>query len=155
MNIYIQSILHQLEVANSTIFHMIDQIDEDLLDIKPNENKRTIRELLAHTAVIYRADLLIMEGASQAEMLEFYQQNNPYTKEEIKEALNHNYQSFFKYLKSISDDELLTIQTSYWGVSYSRFEWIVEVVAHIYHHRGQLHTLLIQRNFEPNIPLFE
>lgn len=32
---------------------------------------------------------------------------------------------------------------SYWEVTYSRYEWLLEIVAHIYHHRGQLHAILV------------
>ncbi|MDX8367074.1 hypothetical protein SLH52_17980 [Cytobacillus sp. IB215665] len=46
--------------------------------------------------------------------------------------------------------------TSYWGVTYTRFDWLLEIVAHLYHHRGQLHATLVHYyKQDPNILLFE
>ena len=42
------------------------------------------------------------------------------------------------------------------GVTYSRYEWSLEIVAHLYHHRGQLHAMLVHCNGkDPKVPLFE
>ncbi|WP_234007866.1 hypothetical protein [Lysinibacillus sp. FJAT-14745] len=46
--------------------------------------------------------------------------------------------------------------TSHWGVTYSRYEWLLEILAHVYHHRGQLHAMLVHCcGIDQKVPLFE
>ncbi|MBD8842007.1 MULTISPECIES: hypothetical protein [Paenibacillus] len=55
-----------------------------------------------------------------------------------------------------TEDELLREKTVFWGGVHSRFEWLLDTQAHFYHHRGQLHAMLVHvLKREPNVQLFE
>lgn len=41
------------------------------------------------------------------------------------------------------EEELHMEMTSYWGTTYSWYEWLIEITTHLYHHRGQLHSMLV------------
>ena len=112
-------------------------------------------DLFRHIAVICRADHLISCEATIDEMSEFYKHNEPITLSEIRSRLGDNFQHLKKVYADYTQEELVEIKTSYWGVSYSRYEWILEIVAHVYHHRGQLHSMLAQNVREPLVTLFE
>lgn len=155
MNIYLQAIFHQLEVANESIINLIGAVPEDVLDEKIFDDKRKIRELLSHIAVIYRADFMIMNQATMEEMVLFYEENAPTNLSDIKNQISSNFQFLKERMSSYSTEEIVKVTTSYWGVSYRRFEWLVEIVAHIYHHRAQLHTLLLAKGIDPKVGLFE
>ncbi|MDZ5473035.1 DinB family protein [Bacillus sp. 31A1R] len=155
MNLYVKSIFHQLQVANESLLELMGQIDVNLLDEKTDENKRTIRELLAHIVVIYAADYYIMEGSTQEEMNDFYKNHIPYSIEEMRLELDRNFNFLREQVSTFSEQDLTELKTSWWGVTYSRFEWLVEIVAHIYHHRAQLHTMLIEIGTHPQVRLFE
>ncbi|MCW3793274.1 hypothetical protein OM416_16910 [Paenibacillus sp. LS1] len=55
-----------------------------------------------------------------------------------------------------TEDELLGETTAFWGGVHSRFEWLLDTQAQFYHHRGQLHAMLVHvLKREPNVQLFE
>ncbi|MGM9986010.1 MAG: DinB family protein [Bacillaceae bacterium] len=156
MNLYCQSAFHQLHVAVQTIVQMIDKLLEEDLQYRPTANKQSIGELLAHIATLCKADWLISSGYSKKEMDEYYTSLQLNTLEKIKEALLTHVDEleiiYFQYNEAQLNEQV----TAYWGVTYSRFEWLIEIVAHLYHHRGQLHAILVHSyKKDPAISLFE
>ncbi|MFE8699223.1 DinB family protein [Cytobacillus sp. FJAT-54145] len=155
MKEYVKAVLHQLEVANDSILKIIDTINEVEIDEEILEKKRTVRQILSHIALIYKADFFIMSGASKVEMDRFYESSTPHSLLEIKEALVENFQFLYTNISRFSEEDFLTPMTSWWGVTYTKYEWLIEIVGHVYHHRGQLHTILIAKGHEIKVPLFE
>ena len=151
-----QSVLHQIDIAVQTIIKMIDQLKEDDLAKRPTLNKHSIGELLEHMAVLCEADLHIANEATQEEMSKFYSSISYKTLSELKNGLLHHFHILSGHYLALSDKELLNPTTSYWGVTYSKYEWLLEIVAHLYHHRGQLHAMLVHcYDKDPKIPMFE
>ncbi|MBZ9536981.1 DinB family protein [Cytobacillus oceanisediminis] len=156
MNTYTASALNQIEIALKTIIEMIETLKEADLQQRPASNKRSIGELLEHIAVICRADLLISNGATQKEMAEYYSSVSLKSVKDVKDAIAYNYEILKDSYRNITESELQERTTSYWGATYTRYEWLLEIVAHIYHHRAQLHTLLVYcYGKDLNILLFE
>lgn len=156
MNPYCESALHQIKVAITTIVEMINKLEESDLQKRPTSNKHSIGELLEHIALICKADALIADGASQEEMSTFYANISYENLNEIKGALLGNYQLLEDKFMAFTEDDLQQEITSFWGVTYTRFEWLLEIIAHIYHHRGQLHAMLVHcYGKDPKVSLFE
>lgn len=156
MNTYCQHALHQIKVAVTTVVEMIDKLEESDLQKRPTPNKHSIGELLAHIALICKADSLIADSASQEEMSTFYSSVAYENLDEIKVALEENYQLLEDKFMGFTEGELQQEITSFWGVTYTRFEWLLEIIAHIYHHRGQFHAMLVHcYDQNPEVSLFE
>ena len=156
VNTHCQSALNQIKIAVLSIVEMIDKLDENDLQKRPTPNKHSIGELLEHIALICKADSLISDGASQEEMTAFYSNISYENLNEIKVGLHTNYQLLEEKFMKFTEYELQKETTSFWGVTYTRFEWLLEIVAHIYHHRGQLHSMLVHCcEKDPKVPLFE
>ncbi|WP_223067289.1 DinB family protein [Paenibacillus caui] len=156
MNIYCSSALHQIQVAVHTTIEMMDKLKDDDLQKRPTPGKHSIRELLEHISIICKADALIADGASEESMSNFYAHISLKTLNEIKENLANNYQFLVSKYAQFTDEELEQDITSYWGVTYTRYEWLLEIVSHLYHHRGQLHAMLVHCcSLDPRVPLFE
>ncbi|OAB41769.1 hypothetical protein PGLA_15505 [Paenibacillus glacialis] len=151
----ITPIFNQLNIAIQSLIHMSEQFTEEELSKCPITNKRSMMEVLIHIAVICRADYVISCEATIDEMSEFYKRNEPITLSEIRRDLSANYQYLYQVYAGYTQEELHEIKTSYWGVSYSRYEWLLEIVAHVYHHRGQLHSMLAQNVRDPLVALFQ
>jgi uncharacterized damage-inducible protein DinB len=135
---------------------MMDTLEEDDLKVRPTRDKHSIGELLAHIAVICRADLLISTGATKEEMQDFYSAVSLNTRTEIKAAMLENYHSLEDHYITLNETEILQPFPSYWGTIYTKFEWLLEILAHVYHHRGQLHAMLVHSmGKDPNVVLFE
>ncbi|GIN59848.1 hypothetical protein J8TS2_41670 [Lederbergia ruris] len=89
-------------------------------------------------------------------MEEFYSDVSYKALASIKEGLRTNFKALKNEYLNLSEEELKMETTSYWGVTYTRYEWLLEILAHIYHHRGQLHAMLVHcYHQDPNILLFE
>ncbi|OOZ76192.1 hypothetical protein BHL35_26605 [Bacillus cereus] len=152
---FVQSALHQLQVAVDTSIQMLNRYKEDELKIQPIHSKRSLFEMCAHLSLICHADLLILNGSTEKELHTFYKEQTPETIMQIQQTMIQGYDLLSKTFLSYSDEQLAEIKTAYWGISYSRFEWLLEIVTHFYHHHGQVHILLCEHIKDPNIPLFQ
>lgn len=156
MNTYTNSALNQIEIALNTTIEIIDALEETDLQKRLFVNKRSIGELLEHIAVICKADFLISNGATQEEMNDYYSSISLKSKKDVKEAIVDNYQFLKDNYMNLAETQLHEHSTSYWGTTYTKYEWLIEIVAHVYHHRAQLHTMLVHGyGKELNILLFE
>ncbi|WP_228116970.1 hypothetical protein [Priestia megaterium] len=75
-------------------------------------------------------------------MNDFYLQHPAYTKLELKAALVEGFNQLKAVYSSFDEQKLFSLQTSYWGCTYTCFEWLLEIQSHLYHHRAELYTLL-------------
>lgn len=149
------SILDQIELAINTTIEMVNTLDEADLLKRPTPGKHSLGELLEHIAIICEADWLISMGASEQEMTIFYEETSYNTLDKIKEGLTANFNSLKNNYTQLSNDELNKKTISHWGATYTRYEWLIEILAHVYHHRGQLHAILVHCYKEdPKILLF-
>ncbi|MFD6509537.1 DinB family protein [Bacillus sp. NPDC060175] len=152
---FVPSALNQVKIAIDTSIQILNQYTENDLKIKPIESKRSLFEMCTHLSLICHADLLILNGITEKELHTFYIEQTPETITQMQQTMIQGYDLLSKTFLSYSNEELAEIMTAYWGVSYSRFEWLLEIIAHVYHHRGQIHTLLCEHVKDPNIPLFQ
>lgn len=151
-----ETVLHQIEVAVKTIIEIIDKLEEADLQKRPTSNKQSIGELLEHIAVICEADWRISIGATKEEMESYYSDISFKTLGALKMALLTNFKALENNVGQLSEEEFKRETTSYWGVTYTKFEWLLEILAHMYHHRGQLHAMLVHcYNKDPKILMFE
>ncbi len=156
MNIYCLSAFHQLEVVIASISEIVGQLDEEDLTYRPTPNKHSVGELLQHLAAIPAADGHILEEASEEEMNNFYQSLSFQTTDEILEVMFQHFSHLKAQFENYTEEHLYTETTSWWGVTYTRFEWLLEIIAHMYHHRGQLHSMLVHTyKKDPGVLLFE
>lgn len=148
--------LHQIEVCINSLIKMIDGLSEEDLLKRPTEHKHSIGELLEHITCICEADFHISTGATKAEMTDLYCSRSYKTLAAIREGLLANFTALKSYYLNMPEELLRKNSTSYWGVTYTRYEWLLEIVAHLYHHRGQLHAILLHcYNKDPKVNLFE
>jgi uncharacterized damage-inducible protein DinB len=152
--VLIESAFKHIDTAVSSLVDICDQLSEEDLDLTPIEGKRSIRELLSHLALVCRADLYISEGSSEEEMTQFYQENCVCSVNQIKDSFIENRNFLYQRYMQFTTEELLHVTTSYWGASYSRLEWLLEMMGHMYHHRGQLYTMLTLTGREPKTAMF-
>ncbi len=157
MNIYCKGVFKEMDLAINSIIKLIDILNEGDLNIRPTEGKWSIGELLSHISVICKADFLIGAGASEEEMDQFYEEAEPEAnRKAIADALIYNYSYLKEGIGRLREEELLQETTSFFGVVHSRFEWLLDTQAHLFHHRGQLHSMMVHiLKLEPNVQLFE
>ncbi len=134
---------------------MVGTLSEADLQKRPTLDKHSIGELLEHIAIICEADWRISKEASEKEMQSFYAGVSYKTLDDIKEGLIKNFNALKTNYMQLTVEQLNKQTTSYWGATYTRYEWLIEILAHVYHHRGQLHAMLVHcSKKDPKIILF-
>ena len=147
---------NKIEFAIKTLIQIMDELDNSDLNKRPTTNKTSIGELLEHLTNICEADLMIGNSVPEREMKHYYSSVSYNSLDEMKIAIKRNFLQLKKHYLSLSGLDLTEKVTSYWGVSYTRYEWLLEILAHLYHHRGQLHAMLVHCcNKELKVSLFE
>lgn len=152
---YIESVIHQLRFSVNSVVHMIDSLCEEDLHYRPMVNKKSIGELVQHLCELIEADLLISSGATKIEMEEFYHSVKCHNIVDLKALLSNGIEQLTKTYKLYNEEELKQKKSSYWGVEYTRFEWLLEILVHFTHHRAQLHALVVMKNGDMQVSLFE
>lgn len=157
MNIYCQGIFKQMDIAVDSVIKLINTLSDEDLSIRPTAEKMSIGELLAHLSVLCKADFLIGKGVSEEEIDLFYEEAEPAPNlDAIAQALLQHYNFLKEGIAQLDESELLQQTTAFWGGTHSRYEWLLDTQAHFYHHRGQLHAMLVHvLKREPNVQLFE
>ncbi|MGG3269579.1 DinB family protein [Priestia aryabhattai] len=142
MNSYCERVFNQIQVNIRSVTTIINDVTEEELAYRPLPHKRSIQELLQHLCLICTADYHISLGYSADKMNDFYLQHPSYTKLELKAALIDGFNQLKAAYSSFDERKLFSPQTSYWGCTYTHFEWLLEIQSHLYHHRAELYTLL-------------
>jgi uncharacterized damage-inducible protein DinB len=157
MNVYCKGIFKEMDLAVNSIIELIETLSDEDLNIRPTEGKWSIGELLSHISVLCKADYLIGAGGSEEELDRFYEEAEPEAnRKAIADALIINYTYLKNGIAGLLEEELLQETTSFFGVVHSRYEWLLDTQAHLFHHRGQLHSMIVHvLKQEPNVQLFE
>ena len=142
MNTYCHVCLHQIEVALQKMIEMMSYLEDQDLLLKPTNEKLSVGELLVHIATICKTDYYISIGYTKQQMDFIYSECKVTTLADIKEEIENYFLLLKTKYSQYAEAELFEEVVSYWGTNYTRFEWLVEIVAHIYHHRVQLHVIL-------------
>jgi uncharacterized damage-inducible protein DinB len=157
MNVYCKAVFKEMDLAVNSIIKLIDTLSEEDLRIKPTEGKWSIGELISHMSVLCKADFLIGAGASEEDLDRFYEEAQPEpNRKAITDSLIMNYSYLKEGIAKLIEEELLQETQSFFGVVHSRYEWLIDTQAHLFHHRGQLHSMIVHvLKQEPNVQLFE
>ncbi|MBV0908399.1 DinB family protein [Planococcus sp. CP5-4_UN] len=156
MQPYCALVFHQLELIVKSSSELISSIEGSDWEMRPTAGKFSIGELIGHLALICEADLYIADGAAESEMRSFYTVKMPHSKEQALIELARGFERLKTTYLPLDESQLQKIHTAYWGVSYNRFEWLLETLVHLTHHRGQLHSMIVHGlGKQPNVQLFE
>lgn len=150
------AILRQLQYVEKTILSLFFKVDVHAWKIKKNDNIRSIFEICQHITTIPVADYLLSKSASHQEMEAFYKQHQLQKIEDMTSYFSQAMEQLYYQIIHMSFDEQYYATTSYWGVTYTKKEWILEILMHLTHHRAQLYFQLKEGGVPvSDIALFE
>lgn len=153
---YCTPVFHQMEIAVHSTLELISSIEERDWNVRPTDGKFSVGELAGHIALICEADRRIADGATETEMSAFYSTATHDSLQAAKTELLESFERLRSFYLPLTEQQLQEPCTSYWGVTYTRFEWLLETLVHMVHHRGQLHALLVHcLGAQPDAALFE
>lgn len=150
----INDVLKQLQFISATILELFEQVDEESLQKRPIAQKMSVWEVCVHLSQIPGADLHILKGYSNNQMMEYYQACKPDAFDQVIDHFNNGIQELILYYQALSTEELDRQFKTYWGSEYSVAEWLIQIGNHLVHHRSQLYQYLLFLNRDVQIVLF-
>lgn len=144
----------ELELIVRTSCALMDKIKPEDLAYRPADNMRTLRELAEHLAAVPDVDLLILQEGTEEQVraleAEFSKENGM---QGLTERMRGGLARLRAYMDGLSDEAFLQRKTRpfYLEHASTQAKWLVEIVTHAQHHRGQLFTYLKIRGYEVNM----
>lgn len=146
-------LLNELETGVRTGASLIRLIRPEDWAYRPQDNMRSLVELVHHFIQITASDLAIMQEKSEAEVgvvensLSGIEDN-----EKLEATLWGNLEVYKAYILSLSEEDLLNRSTKafYMEHGHLQAQWQIETLTHVFHHRSQLYNYLKQQGHELN-----
>ncbi|MED1862571.1 DinB family protein [Fictibacillus nanhaiensis] len=148
-----ETLLEELYVVVRTTSQLLKKADPSVYDFRPVENMRTFLELANHLVQIPHIDLAILQEKSEQEIRQLEKKLSAENVTELTHVLEEGYHLTKSYFLSLSEEDFLKKETKafYAEKGATQAKWLVEIVTHSYHHRGQLFTYLKQTNHDVNM----
>lgn len=147
-------LFEELTLITNTTAGLIRKISAEDWTYQPRENMRSLLELVQHLVAIPAVDLLILQEKSREEVnsLEavFAQDRDP---ESLINRMTQDLDKLKAYMEALSDEDFLYKKTTpfYLPHGTEQAKWLIEIVTHAQHHRGQLFTYLKTKGYEVNM----
>jgi len=146
-------LLTELETGVRTGASLIRLIRSEDWSYRPQENMRSLVELVHHFIQITASDLAIMQEQSEAEvgLVENSLSGNQDI-EKLEATLWSNFESYKAYITGLSEEDYLNRSTKafYMEHGHLQAQWQIETLTHVFHHRSQLYNYLKQQGHELN-----
>ncbi|WP_405155672.1 DinB family protein [Paenibacillus sp. FSL K6-0108] len=146
-------LLRELETGVRTGASLIRLIRPEDWAYRPQDNMRSLVELVHHFIQITASDLAIMQEKSEAEVgLVENSLAGIEDVEKLEAALWSNLEAYKAYIVSLSEEDLLNRSTKafYMEHGHLQAQWQIETLTHVFHHRSQLYNYLKQQGHELN-----
>lgn len=120
---------------------------------RPQDNMRSLVELVHHFIQITASDLAIMQEQGEAEVgqVENSLAGNQDV-EQLEKRLWSNLEAYKAHITSLSEEDFLNRSTKafYAEHGHLQVQWQIETLTHVFHHRSQLYNYLKQLGHELN-----
>ncbi|MGC5775746.1 DinB family protein [Paenibacillus pabuli] len=146
-------LLKELETGVRTGASLIRLIRPEDWAYRPQENMRSLVELVHHFIQITASDLAIMQEKGEAEVgLVENSLSGIEDIEKLEATLWSNLEAYKAYILSLSEEDLLNRSTKafYMEHGHLQAQWQIETLTHVFHHRSQLYSYLKQQGHELN-----
>jgi uncharacterized damage-inducible protein DinB len=136
-------LLTELEYIVDNCCRLLSMVQTEHLTYRPQENMRTMAELMNHLAQIPAVDLKIMRGASEEEVVEIEQSLGRDETKSMCEVMKQGAEDLSRFMQRLSLDDFENgAGMAFYGRTQTYSQWLLEAVTHIFHHRSQLFTYL-------------
>lgn len=146
-------LLKELELGVRTGASLIRLIRPEDWAYRPQDNMRSLTELVHHFVQITASDLAIMQEKSESEVGEVENRlSGMQDVEKVEAALWGNFEAYKDYIVSLSEEDYLTRSTKafYMEHGHLQAQWQIETLTHVFHHRSQLYNYLKKLGHELN-----
>ncbi|WP_424765842.1 DinB family protein [Paenibacillus sp. sgz302251] len=147
-------LFEELELIVRTSSNLIRKISPQHWHYRPRENMRSLLELVHHLVAVPSTDLLILQEKSEQEIRALEGAiSADLDQEQLIGWMTAGMEDVKKYMKELPDEEFLHKKTTPFYLEHGSVQakWLIEIVTHAQHHRGQLFTYLKEQGYEVNM----
>jgi Uncharacterized protein conserved in bacteria len=145
-------LFEELELIVRTSSNLFAKIKVEHWAYRPAANMRSLLELAQHLAGVPSVDLLILKEASQEEVrqLETRIEADGEDSDKLAAWMGSGMADLKRYMDSLSDEDFLRKKTKpfYLEHGLAQAKWLIEIVTHAQHHRGQMFNYLKVLGYE-------
>ncbi|MDY7990275.1 DinB family protein [Paenibacillus polymyxa] len=144
-------LLNELETGVRTGEALIRKIRPEDWGFRPQDNFRSLLELVHHFVLIPASDLAIMQEKSESEVGSIETSlSGVEDPERLAAIFRQNFEAYKVYILSLSEDDYLNRSTKafYMEHEHLQVQWQIETVTHVFHHRSQIYNYLKQLGHE-------
>lgn len=150
----VQELQHQLfeelELIVRTTTNLLAKVKPEDVAFRPQPNMRTLRELAEHLAAIPEVDLLILQEHTAEEVRKLESRFVEMDFSKLGSAMAEGLELLRQYMTALPEEDFLHKKTTPFYLEHGTVQakWLIEVVTHAQHHRGQLFTYLKQQGYD-------
>lgn len=144
-------LLEELELSVRTSENLIKRIQPEEWVYQPQDNMRSLLQLVHHLVSIPASDLAILQESTGQEVEKIEASVTEISDPvELSNRFRSNYEALKEYMTSLTEDELLNKSTKAFYLDHGavQIKWLIEIVTHTFHHRSQLYNYLKQQGHE-------
>jgi uncharacterized damage-inducible protein DinB len=138
-----EDLLFHLKSVGQSVVGLLRRCPVDRLEYRPAEGMRSLSELANHFAAVPLVDLATLQG-NPREVTETIEETlHGAGPTEWAEIFNRGIRAVEEYFEGLTEEEFETRPSrAHYGTSHAQSIWLLELVCHTYHHRGQLYVYL-------------
>ncbi|MFC4598659.1 DinB family protein [Cohnella hongkongensis] len=150
-----QLLFEELELIVRTSSNLFGKIKAEHWAYRPAANMRSLLELAQHLAGVPAVDLLILQEKIQEEVreLEARIEADGGDADKLAAWMASGQADLKRYMESLSNEDFLRKKTKpfYLDHGVTQAKWLIEIVTHAQHHRGQLFNYMKTLGYEINM----
>ncbi|GGA23984.1 DinB family protein [Paenibacillus physcomitrellae] len=148
-----QLLFDELQLIVRTTDGLIAKIKPEDWSYRPHENMRTLKELAEHLTAIPSVDLLILQEYSESDIRQMEARFAEAAPSSLGSLMKQGLEKLKGYMEALDEEDFWHKETRpfYMDHGSTQAKWLVEIVTHTHHHRGQLFTYLKMQSYEVNM----
>lgn len=149
-----EMLFEELALIVRTTSELIRKVSPEDWDYKPQENMRSLQELVQHLVFVPSTDLLILNEGTEQELRTLEAEVAAEADHEILiSKMTAGLRDVRMYMESLSDEDFLHKKTTPFYLQHgtAQAKWLIEIVTHAQHHRAQFFTYLKTLGYEVNM----
>jgi uncharacterized damage-inducible protein DinB len=147
-----EQLLHQLSSVTHSVTTLFRLAPIHRLDFRPAPGVRSLLELGNHFAAVPLVDLAVLQGNPNQVTETIEETLHGAGPADWIEIFERGSRAIAQYFERLTEDEFETKLTRAWyGTAKEQSVWLLEVICHVYHHRGQMYAYLRMLNVKVGV----